>query len=36
MEHLIDSGELTLADLEDATETLRRLGKKGGTHGSGA
>ena len=31
MEHLIDSGDLTLRDLEEATETLRKLGKK---HGS--
>jgi BlaI family penicillinase repressor len=31
MEHLIDSGDLTLKDLEEATETLRRLGRK---HGS--
>ncbi len=31
MTHLIDSGELTLEDLEEATETLRRLGRK---HGS--
>jgi BlaI family penicillinase repressor len=31
MEHLIDSGDLTLQDLEEATKTLRRLGRK---HGS--
>ena len=31
MTHLIDSGELTLEDLEEATETLRKLGRK---HGS--
>ena len=31
MTHLIDSGELTLEDLELATETLRKLGRK---HGS--
>jgi BlaI family transcriptional regulator, penicillinase repressor len=36
MEHLIDSGDLTLKDLEEATETLRRLGRKGGTHGTGS
>jgi predicted transcriptional regulator len=30
MEHLIDSGDLTLRDLEEATETLRKLGKKHG------
>jgi BlaI family transcriptional regulator, penicillinase repressor len=31
MEHLIDSGDLTLKDLEEATETLRKLERK---HGS--
>jgi predicted transcriptional regulator len=30
MAHLIDSGDLTLEDLEQATKTLRKLGKKGG------
>jgi BlaI family penicillinase repressor len=28
MAHLIDSGDLTLADLEQATKTLRKLGRK--------
>jgi predicted transcriptional regulator len=28
MTHLIDSGDLTLEDLEKATETLRKLGRK--------
>ena len=30
MAHLIDSGDLTLKDLEEATKTLRKLGRKGG------
>src|SRR5580692_10300051 len=34
MAHLIDSGDLTLKDLEEATATLRKLGKKRG--GAGA
>jgi BlaI family transcriptional regulator, penicillinase repressor len=28
MAHLIDSGDLTLQDLEQATQTLRKLGRK--------
>jgi len=28
MAHLIDSGDLTLKDLEEATATLRKLGRK--------
>jgi BlaI family penicillinase repressor len=29
MAHLIDSGDLTLEDLERATKTLRKMGRKG-------
>ena len=32
MEHLIDSGDLTLEDLEQATKTLRKLGRKHGSN----
>lgn len=32
MAHLIDSGGLTLEDLEQATKTLRKLGRKHGSN----